>query len=149
MIQLHDVAAVVVVCAAVAALTSRDARGMATGLLVAMAVSPVASSPAPSALAISLRVIGADGKVRWSRRIEDVGTRLDDAARLLKAPPTGATNAAKGEYVPLKAVGATRRMCARLARLNCTVSPCRARACLAKAAFLLASFTARKDLAQV
>ena len=47
----------------------------------------------------TLRVIGADGKVRWSRRIEDVGTRLDDAARLLKAPPTGATNAAKGEYV--------------------------------------------------
>ncbi|HEX7498000.1 MAG TPA: hypothetical protein VF344_06015 [Candidatus Limnocylindrales bacterium] len=59
MIQLHDVAAVVVVCAAVAALTSRDARGVATGLLVAMAVSPLASSPAPSALAISLRVIGA------------------------------------------------------------------------------------------
>jgi hypothetical protein len=59
MIQLHEVAAVVVVCAAVAALTSRDARGVATGLLVAMAVSPLASSPAPSALAISLRVIGA------------------------------------------------------------------------------------------
>jgi hypothetical protein len=59
MIQLHDVAAVVVVCAAVAALTFRDARGVAAGLLVAMAVSPLASSPAPSALAISLRVIGA------------------------------------------------------------------------------------------
>ena len=59
MIQLHDVAAVVVVCGGVAALTSRDARGVAAGLLVAMAASPLASSPAPSALAMALRAVGA------------------------------------------------------------------------------------------
>jgi hypothetical protein len=59
MIQLHDVAAVVVVCAAVAALTFRDARGVAAGLLAAMAVAPLASSPAPSTLAMALRAVGA------------------------------------------------------------------------------------------
>ena len=59
MIQLHDVAAVVVVCGGVAALTSRDARGVAAGLLVAMAASPLASSPAPSTLAMALRAVGA------------------------------------------------------------------------------------------
>ncbi len=59
MISLHDVAAVIVVCGGVAALTSRDARGVAAGLLVAMTVSPLASSPAPSALAIALRAVGA------------------------------------------------------------------------------------------
>ncbi|HEU6440345.1 MAG TPA: hypothetical protein VFC12_07895 [Terriglobales bacterium] len=59
MIQLHDVAAVVVVCGGVAALTSRDARGVAAGLLVAMAASPLASSPAPSTLAMAVRVVGA------------------------------------------------------------------------------------------
>ncbi|MGA9525442.1 MAG: diguanylate cyclase [Myxococcaceae bacterium] len=31
----------------------------------------------------SLRIIGADGKVRWSRRVEEEGTRLPDSARLL------------------------------------------------------------------
>jgi len=59
MIQLHDVAAVIAVCGGVAALTSRDARGVAAGLLVAMAASPLASSPAPSALAMALRAVGA------------------------------------------------------------------------------------------
>lgn len=59
MIQLHDVAAVIVVCGGVAALTSRDARGVAAGLLVSMAASPLASSPAPSALAMALRAVGA------------------------------------------------------------------------------------------
>ena len=59
MIQLHDVAAVVVVCGGVAALTSRDARGVAAGLLVAMAASPLASSPGPSTLALALRAVGA------------------------------------------------------------------------------------------
>jgi hypothetical protein len=59
MIQLHDVAAVVVVCGGVAALTSRNARGVAAGLLVAMAASPLASSPAPSTLAMAVRAVGA------------------------------------------------------------------------------------------
>ena len=59
MIQLHDVAAVVVVCGGVAALTSRDARGVAAGLLVAMVASPLASSPAPSTLAMAVRGVGA------------------------------------------------------------------------------------------
>lgn len=59
MIALHDVAAVVVVCGGVAALSSRDARGVAAGLLVAMAASPLASSPAPSSLAMAVRAVGA------------------------------------------------------------------------------------------
>ena len=59
MIALHDVAAVVVVCGGVAALSSRDARGVAAGLLVAMAASPLASSPAPSTLAMAVRTVGA------------------------------------------------------------------------------------------
>jgi len=59
MIQLHDVAAVVVVCGGVAALSSRDARGVAAGLLVAMAASPLASSPAPSTLAMAVRTVVA------------------------------------------------------------------------------------------
>ena len=37
--------------------------------------------------------------MRWSRRIEEVGTKLPDARRLLSAPPHGATDVAKGEYV--------------------------------------------------
>ncbi len=59
MIELHDVAAIVVVCGGVAALTSRDARGVTAGLLVSIAASPLASSPAPSALAMALRGVGA------------------------------------------------------------------------------------------
>jgi hypothetical protein len=59
MIQLHDVAAVVVVCGGVAALTLRDARGMAAGLLVAMAASPLASSPTPGTLSMAVRGVGA------------------------------------------------------------------------------------------
>jgi hypothetical protein len=59
MIAPHDVAAVLVVLGSVAALTSRDARGVAAGLLLAMAVAPLASSPAPSAPALTLRVVGA------------------------------------------------------------------------------------------
>ena len=59
MIQLHDVAAVVVICGGLAALTSRDARGVAVGILVAMVVAPLASSPAPSTLAMTVRTVGA------------------------------------------------------------------------------------------
>jgi hypothetical protein len=46
-----------------------------------------------------LRVVDLQGRVRWSRRAEEVGTRLPDASRLLQAPPQGATDAAHGEYV--------------------------------------------------
>ncbi|MGC4114655.1 MAG: diguanylate cyclase [Myxococcales bacterium] len=46
-----------------------------------------------------LRVIDRDGRIRWSRRIEEVGTVLPEAKRLLQAPPHGATDTAKGEYV--------------------------------------------------
>ncbi|HEY3451916.1 MAG TPA: diguanylate cyclase [Myxococcales bacterium] len=46
-----------------------------------------------------LRVIDREGRIRWSRRIEEVGTALPDAKRILSAPPQGATDTGKGEYV--------------------------------------------------
>jgi hypothetical protein len=56
-----------------------------------------------------LRVIDAGGVVRWSRRVEEVGTRLAESPRLLAAPPQGATDAARGEYVrPLGGMGCAR-----------------------------------------
>jgi hypothetical protein len=59
MIHLNDVAAILVLCGAVAALSLRDVRMVAGGLFVAMAAAPLASSPTPVAAAIVLRVIGA------------------------------------------------------------------------------------------
>jgi hypothetical protein len=59
MIEIHDVAATVVVCGGVAALTFRNARGVAGGLFVVMAVSPLAVSPTPGALTLVLRGVGA------------------------------------------------------------------------------------------
>jgi diguanylate cyclase (GGDEF)-like protein len=46
-----------------------------------------------------LRIIDRDGVVRWSRRPEEMGTRLADAQRLLAAPEEGSMDAARGEYV--------------------------------------------------
>ena len=39
-----------------------------------------------------LRVVDYSGVVRWSRRIEEVGTKLPDAPRLSDLPPQGRTN---------------------------------------------------------
>jgi hypothetical protein len=67
-IELHDVAAVVVVGGGVAALSSRDARGVAAGVVVAIATSPLVASPAPSTLTICVRVVGAllAGYMLWT-----------------------------------------------------------------------------------
>ncbi len=46
-----------------------------------------------------LRIVDRDGKVRWSRRLEEVGQHLADAPRLLAAPPQGSTDVAQGEYI--------------------------------------------------
>ncbi|MBI5542373.1 MAG: diguanylate cyclase [Deltaproteobacteria bacterium] len=46
-----------------------------------------------------LRVVDREGVVRWSRRIEDLGTKVPDPRRLIEAPPQGFTDVAKGEYV--------------------------------------------------
>jgi diguanylate cyclase (GGDEF)-like protein len=46
-----------------------------------------------------LRVIDGQGVIRWSRRVEEQGTRLAGAERLLAAPPQGITRPEAGEYV--------------------------------------------------
>lgn len=45
-----------------------------------------------------VRVVDAGGTVRWSRRPEEVGVPLPDAARVLQAPPSGRFFAAEGEF---------------------------------------------------
>jgi diguanylate cyclase (GGDEF)-like protein len=46
-----------------------------------------------------LRVIDRGGTVRWSRRVEELGTRLPEAKTLLGAPPQGKLDSRSGEYV--------------------------------------------------
>jgi hypothetical protein len=59
MIQLAVVAAVAAVLGGVVAVTARDYRLVALGLLLAMVAAPLASSPEPAVLAIAFRVLGA------------------------------------------------------------------------------------------
>jgi diguanylate cyclase (GGDEF)-like protein len=47
----------------------------------------------------ALRVIGRDGVIRWSRKVEEQGERLPGAAQLLSAPARGRAEEAAGEYV--------------------------------------------------
>jgi methyl-accepting chemotaxis protein len=46
-----------------------------------------------------LRIVDRDGHVRWSRRPEEVGSTIPDAARLLSASAQGNADVATGEYV--------------------------------------------------
>src|ERR1035437_4983380 len=59
MIQLAVVAAVAAVLGGVVAVSARDYRLVALGLLLAMVAAPLASSPEPAVLAIAFRVLGA------------------------------------------------------------------------------------------
>lgn len=59
MIQIAVVAAILAVAGGVVAVTARDCRILALGLLVAMVAAPIASSPEPSALALVFRLVGA------------------------------------------------------------------------------------------
>jgi hypothetical protein len=59
MIQLAALAAVAAVIGGVVAITARDSRTVAFGLLMAMVAAPAASSPEPSTLAMAFRVLGA------------------------------------------------------------------------------------------
>jgi len=82
MIELHDVAAVVVVGGGVAALTSRDVRTVAAGVVVAIATSPLAVSPVPGALTMCVRGVGAllAGYMLWTfsrnRSADEAGSVL-------------------------------------------------------------------------
>jgi hypothetical protein len=59
MIELALVAALVAVVGGVLAITARDNRIVAGGLLLAMVAAPLAASPEPAYLTIAFRVIGA------------------------------------------------------------------------------------------
>jgi hypothetical protein len=58
-IQLTMVGAVVAVAGAVVAVSARDARLVAAGLLLAMIAAPLASSPEPTFTALAFRLLGA------------------------------------------------------------------------------------------
>src|ERR1035437_9374261 len=58
MIQMALVGAVVAVAGVVVAVTARDVRVVAIGLLLAMIATPVVSSAQPTALALAFRVLG-------------------------------------------------------------------------------------------
>ena len=59
MIQLALVGALIAVAGGVVAITARDSRIVATGLLLAMVATPIASSTEPGLLALAFRLVGA------------------------------------------------------------------------------------------
>ena len=91
MIQLAVVAAAAAVIGGVAAVTPRDSRLVALGLLVAMVATPLASSSEPTGLAVAFRILGAVLAIYllWAatrdRSIESEGSGIGAAAELIAA----------------------------------------------------------------
>jgi hypothetical protein len=91
MIQLAVVAAAAAVVGGVVAVTPRDSRLVTLGLLVAMVATPLASSPEPTALAVTFRILGSvlAAYFLWAatrdRSIESDGSGIGAAAELIAA----------------------------------------------------------------
>lgn len=91
MIGLALVAAVAASIGAVAAVTARDGRLVALGLIVAMIAAPLASSPEPPVLAIAFRILGAllAGYLIWAatraQSIESEGSGIGALAEVAAA----------------------------------------------------------------
>jgi len=91
MIQLAVVAAAAAVIGGVAAVTPRDSRLVALGLLVAMVATPLASSREPTGLAVAFRILGAVLAIYllWTatrdRSIESEGSGIGATAELIAA----------------------------------------------------------------
>jgi hypothetical protein len=91
MIQLAVVAAAAAVVGGVVAITPRDSRLVALGLVVAMVATPLASSPQPTALAVAFRILGSvlAAYFLWAatrdRSIESEGSGIGAAGELIAA----------------------------------------------------------------
>ena len=86
MIEPAVVAAVVVVGGGILAVSSRDGRGVAIGLLIAMGAAPLVASSFPQPLSVAARIVGAvrAGYLFWAAasggRISGAGSAIGLAA---------------------------------------------------------------------
>jgi hypothetical protein len=91
MIGLAVVAAVIASIGGLMAVSARDGRLVALGLLVAMIAAPLAASPQPPVLAIAFRILGAllAGYLIWAatraRSIESEGTGIGAVSEVVAA----------------------------------------------------------------
>jgi hypothetical protein len=105
MIQTAAIAALAAVIGGVVAVSVRDSRLVALGLLLALVASPLASSPEPSALAICFRAVGAllATYLLWaSARSQSIASEGSGIGAVAEIAAVGAAFAVGWFAVPVK-----------------------------------------------